>query len=88
MSDHLVSRDTLYQRFDDCSDGRGLGGAWAAHEAVVDRLAVNRRMAEARGWTSCALERAGGMGRLTVWGVPPGDCERHPIPDWLAPGSE
>ena len=81
MSDHLVPREALYRRFDECSDGRGQQGAWAAHEALLDRLAVNRRMAEARGWTACALERAGGMGRLTAWGVPPGASDRHVIPD-------
>ena len=84
MGDHLVSREALYARFDACADGRGQSGAWSAHEALLDRLAINQRMAEVRGWTSCALERPGGMGRLGAWGVPPGDCERHPIPDWLA----
>ena len=80
---HVVSRETLYERFDILAEGRGPGDARMAQDALLDRLATNQRMAEARGWTSCALERAGGMGRLTVWGVPPGDVERHPIPDWL-----
>jgi hypothetical protein len=83
MTDHVVSRETLYERFDANATGRAFGGAWTAHEALLDRLAANRRAAEAYGWTACALERAGGMGRLSAWGVPPGDAERHLIPDWL-----
>ena len=83
MVDHVVSRETLYARFDAFAENRAQGGAWAAHEAVLDRLAANQRVAEAYGWTSCALERAGGTGRLSAWGVPPGECERYLIPDWL-----
>ena len=83
MTDHLVSLDTLYERFDAFAEGRVRGsGADAAHDAVVARLAENRRRAEAYGWTSCALERVGGMGRLRGWGVPPSEQQRHPIPDW------
>lgn len=83
MSDHVVSRETLYARFDRFAEGRAQGDAWGAHEAVLDRLAANQRAAETFGWTSCALERVGRMGRLCAWGVPPGDVERHLIPDWL-----
>ena len=86
MAGHVVSRETLHERLDDFARGRAYGGAWNAHEVLLDRLAANRRMAESYGWTSCALERTGGMGRLSVWGVPPGDCERHEIPDWLYEG--
>jgi len=57
--------------------------AWAAHEAVLDRLAANVRVGQSYGWTSCAIERVDGATRFSAWGVPPGDCERHPIPDWL-----
>lgn len=83
MNGHVVSLETLHERFDEFAKGRAHGGAWSAHEALIDRLAANRRMAESYGWTSCALERPGGMGRLAAWGVPPGDAERHEIPDWL-----
>jgi hypothetical protein len=83
LSDHVVSRETLYARFDRFAEGRAQGDARRAHDALLDRLAANQRVAEAFGWTSCALERAGGLGRLSVWGVPPADVERHPIPDWL-----
>jgi hypothetical protein len=83
MSDHVVSRETLYARFDRLAEGRARGDARGAHAALLDRLAANQRAAKAYGWTSCALERPGGMGRLGVSGVPPGDVERHPIPDWL-----
>jgi hypothetical protein len=83
MTNHVVSRETLYARFDGFARGHAHGGAWTAHEALLDRLAANQRAAEAYGWTSCALERAGGLGRLSAWGVPPGGVERHLIPDWL-----
>lgn len=83
MMDRLVPLETLYARFDDFAQGRVQGmGCGAAHDAVVERLADNRRVAEANGWTSCALERAGGTGRLRASGVPPTACQRHPIPDW------
>ncbi|HEX6535231.1 MAG TPA: hypothetical protein VF041_11565 [Gemmatimonadaceae bacterium] len=83
MMDRLVPLETLYARFDDYAEGRIQGkGGWAAHEAVVDRLAANQRVAEAYGWTSCALERAGGTGRLRAFGVPPSECERRVLPDW------
>lgn len=65
MSNHKISIEKLYARFDDYAEGRALGkGGWAAHEAVLDRLAANQQQAESKGWTSCALERAGGIGRL------------------------
>jgi hypothetical protein len=83
MRDHLVPLSTLYARFDDYAEGRAYGkGGWAAHTAVLDRLATNERVATAYGWTSCALERSGGMGRLEAWGVPPNESQRHLIPDW------
>lgn len=83
MNEH-VTLDTLYARFDAIAEGRVPSDRWNAHAAVLDRLAANRRTAERNGWTSCALERAGGMGRLTAWGLPPGSTQRHPIPDWSA----
>ena len=83
MKDYQVPLATLYARFDDYAEGRAFGpGGWAAHEAVLDRLATNERVAAAYGWTSIALERAGHMGRLEAWGVPPSESQRHPIPDW------
>lgn len=83
MMDRLVPLETLYARFDAYAEGRAHGkGGWAAHEAVLDRLAANRRVAEAYGWTSCALERAGGTGRLRAFGLPASECQRRLIPDW------
>ena len=82
MSDYMIPLDTLYARFDAIAEGRRLGDDRAAHQAVLHRLAANRRTAEAYGWTSCALERAGGMGRLLLWGVPPSGQDRELIPDW------
>ena len=83
MTDRSVPLDTLYAQFDAYAEGRTHGkGGWAAHEAVLDRLAANQRAAEAHGWTSCALERSGGMGTLRAWGVPPAEFQRHLIPDW------
>jgi hypothetical protein len=83
MADHVVSRETLYARFDAFAEGRQRGGARSAYEALLDRVAANQRAAEAQAVQPCALERAGGMGRLRPWGVPPGHSERHVIPDWL-----
>jgi hypothetical protein len=83
MTDRLIPLETLYTRFDAFATGKVRSGkGWDAHEAVLDRLAANQRVAEEYGWTSCALERAGGMGRLTAWGIPPQESQRHLIPDW------
>jgi hypothetical protein len=86
MTDHVVSLETLYARFDAIARARSRGSSPAAHQAVLDRLAANQRVAEARGWTSCTRERAAGMGRLRAWGVAPGSSERRPIPDWPTVG--
>ena len=67
---------------DGSAGGRTASSGWTAHAAVLDRLAANVREAMARGWTSCAIERSGGAGRFTAWGVPPGSCQRHSVPDW------
>lgn len=85
MSDHVVSLDTLYARFDAIAGGSTGGDSRLAHRAVLDRLATDRQIAEARGWTSCALERIGGTGRLRLWGVPPSGSRREVVPDWLRP---
>ena len=81
MMDRLVSLEKLYERFDAFAEGHSQGRGWAAHEAVLDRLAANRLVAEASGWTACALERVGSTGRLRAWGIPPQGRERHLIPD-------
>jgi hypothetical protein len=81
-SDYQVPLETLYARFDAIAKGRERGDGRAAHEAVLDRLAANRRVAEAAGWTACALERAGGGGRLRLWGVAPSGEDREVVPDW------
>jgi hypothetical protein len=75
--------EALYRDFDEMAEGRAPGNrAWNAHEAILDRLASNIREAEGRGWTSCALERAGGMGRLRACGIRPSETGRRTIPDW------
>lgn len=82
MSDHPSVLNALHQRFDAIVISRaGAGGSWAAHVAILDRLASNRRQAEAAGWSSCALERDGGMGRLRMFGIPPGEALRSEVPD-------
>ena len=63
-------------------ESRVASDAWAAHVAVLDRLAANVRVAESHGWTSCAIERVDGATCFSAWGVPPGGVERHPVPDW------
>jgi hypothetical protein len=77
-----VSLDSLYERFDAIAKGRARGDGRAAHQAVLDRLAANRRAAEAHGWTACAIERAAGMGQMRLWGVPPSGDGRQVVPDW------
>lgn len=73
---------TLHARFDALAISRsGAGGSWEAHVAILDRLAANRRGAEAAGWTACALERDGGLGRLRLFGNPPGESRRMEVPD-------
>lgn len=82
MSDHHSVLQGLQARFDAITiDRSGAGGSWTAHVAILDRLASNRRGAESAGWTHCALERDGGMGRLRLFGNPPGDGLRAEVPD-------
>jgi hypothetical protein len=72
----------LHARHDALAEGRAPGDSTAVHNAILERLAANRLIAEARGWTSCALERVAGMGRLRLWGVPPAGGGRAVVPDW------
>jgi len=81
--DHRVSLETLYARFDAIARRGAPGNSQAAHAAVQDRLEANRAVATAEGWTSLSLERAGGMGRLRLWGVPPSREDREVVPDRL-----
>jgi hypothetical protein len=78
----LESLHSLHERVDARADSRVPSDRWSAHEAVLDRLAANVRVAQMRGWTSCAIERLDGATRFSAWGLPPGEYERHPIPDW------
>ena len=78
----LEPLESLQARVDARAESRVSSDGWAAHEAVLDRLVANVRVAETYGWTSCAIERLDGATHFSAWGVPPGDCERHPIPDW------
>jgi hypothetical protein len=82
MLDDRVSLDSLYAWLDAITEGRATGDGWGALVAMLDRLAANRRLAEARGWTSCAIERRGGGGWLRLWGVPPSGRDRELVPDW------
>jgi hypothetical protein len=82
MTDPLESLESLQARAVARGESRVSSDAWAAHEAVLDRLAANVRVAESYGWTSCAIERVDGATRFSAWGVPPNRSERHPIPDW------
>lgn len=72
----------LHARADEIATSRaGLGGSHLAHQAILDRLAQNRLAAMRQGWTSCTLERVGGMGRLQMVGIPPGGAVRSEVPD-------
>ena len=77
--------DSLPMRYAQCeaaSHVRGGDGEWQAHAAVLDRLAESRRIAEAAGWTSCAIERDNDRGRFQLFGIPPSGTLRTLVPDW------
>ncbi len=78
----LQPLESLQAQVDARAESGVSSDAWAAHEAVLDRLAANLRVAQSYGWTSCAIERVDGATHFSAWGIPPGGCERHPIPDW------
>jgi hypothetical protein len=82
----LESLESLQVKVGARADSRMPSDGWAAHEAVLDRLAANIRVAESHGWTSCAIERVDQAPHFNAWGVPPNECVRHPIPDWSADG--
>ncbi len=82
MSNRLMSLNELYTRFDAIAKGREKGNSSAAHDAILVRLAANRLVAETDGWTSCALERSGGGGRLRLIGLPPSGSRRATVPEW------
>ena len=82
MTELLNPLESLQAQVDARAGSRVSSDRWAAHEAVLDRLAANVRVAQSYGWASCAIERVDGATPFNAWGVPPGDCERHPIPDW------
>jgi hypothetical protein len=79
---HDVPLALLYARCGTASRAQRAGVAWAAYVAVLDRLAANRRIAEAAGWTSCAIERDGAAGHMQLFGIPPSSMLRTEVPDW------
>jgi len=87
MIDHDASvLSRLYERFDAIATRRDKhGNSSLAHAAILDRLALNRLNAEAAGWTSLALERDGGLGRLRLFGVEPATQLRALVPDSAPP---
>ena len=80
----LDTLETLYVRRESLTNGASHGAGWAAHAAILDRLAANQRVAQSLGWRACAIERLVSGGRFEAWGVPPNDDCRHRIPDWSA----
>lgn len=76
--------ERLYERFDDVATGRANAHGADLHAEVLARLAANRAHAEPAGWTACALERAGGTGRIRLTGIAPGASARSDVPDWTA----
>jgi hypothetical protein len=80
----LDTLERLYIRRETLINGDSHGAGWSAHAAILDRLVANQRVAQSIGWTSCAIERANGIGRFRAWGVPPGASSRRQIPDWSA----
>jgi hypothetical protein len=71
----------LHARVDAIVEGHTPGDCFAARRAIVDRVAANRRLAEALGWTGQASRRRGGSrgasGRRQYRGRPP--AERRSI---------
>ncbi|MFN2563855.1 MAG: hypothetical protein ABR499_02430 [Gemmatimonadaceae bacterium] len=82
MSDYPGPLELLYARHALIATGRADGDSRLVHLEILERLAANRRIAEGRGWTSLALERIAGMGRLRLWGVPAAADLREVVPDW------
>jgi len=82
MSDYPGPLERLYARHTLIATGRAEGDSRLVHLAIIDRLAANRRIAEAEGWTALALERLGGMGDLRLWGLAPSAERREVVPDW------
>ena len=84
MRDPDRSLDALHAHSDALTAGDDHdGGQWAAHEAVLDRLAAMRRDAERSGWTSLAIERDGHAEHFRLFGVPPGGTLRTEVQDTL-----
>jgi len=77
----MTQLSALYARFDAIAKGSEKGNSSAAHGAILDRLAANRRSATTEGWTALRLEREGGGGRLQLFGVPPSGSYRTAVPD-------
>ena len=90
MRDGDASLDALNTELADImsDDVRECVDGWAAHVLILDRLAANRRRAEAAGWTSLALEREGDCGRFRLLGVPRGQVLRTEVPDADDPGEQ
>ena len=84
--DVLGPLDRLYARHDSMAEGRARGDSTAVHHRILERLAANRLVAEGQGWSSLALERVAGMGRLRLWGLPPAGDARAIVPDWAPRG--
>jgi two-component system, cell cycle response regulator DivK len=81
-SDYPGPLERLYARHALISTGRRDGDSRLVHDAIIERLAANGRIAEDEGWTCLALERVAGMGQLRLCGVPSGAERRELVPDW------
>ena len=82
MAERDRTLEALHAHADALAGGDGRNGTrWAAHAAVLDRLAAMRRGAEGTGWTSLAIERDGEAERFRLFGVPPGEALRAEVPD-------
>jgi hypothetical protein len=82
VPEHDRSLDDLRADADALADAEDRNGTrWAAHAALLDRLAALRRDAEASGWTSLAIERDGETARFRLFGASPGEALRTEVPD-------
>ena len=87
MRDPDRSLDSLHAHADALAGGDDHdGGQWAAHVAVLDRLAALRGDAERAGWTSLAIERDGRAEHFRLFGIPPGETLRAEVPEALDRG--
>lgn len=73
----------LHARFREIAAGRRTGDdSDALHAAILTRLALIERLAAARGWSACRVERIDGD--LHLSGIAPREEGRRQVPDFAS----